>query len=91
MSWKKISDATSYAESLLVGDRVRLRGLAEADLPILESWWFDPAVQVFQTQHGTDWPLLMAASVLVAAPLVVLYFVAQRKFIEGITLTGLKG
>jgi multiple sugar transport system permease protein len=49
------------------------------------------AVQVFQTQHGTDWPLLMAASVLVAAPLVALYFVAQRKFIEGITLTGLKG
>jgi multiple sugar transport system permease protein len=49
------------------------------------------AVQVFQTQHGTDWPLLMAASILVAAPLVVLYFVAQRKFIEGITLTGLKG
>ena len=49
------------------------------------------AVQVFQTQHGTDRPLLMAASVLVAAPLVVLYFVAQRKFIEGITLTGLKG
>jgi multiple sugar transport system permease protein len=49
------------------------------------------AVQVFQTQHGTDWPLVMAASVLVAAPLVVLYFVAQRKFIEGITLTGLKG
>jgi multiple sugar transport system permease protein len=49
------------------------------------------AVQVFQTQHGTDWPLLMAASVLVAAPLVVRYFVAQRKFIEGITLTGLKG
>ena len=49
------------------------------------------AVQIFQTQHGTDWPLLMAASVLVALPLVVLYFVAQRKFIEGITLTGLKG
>ena len=49
------------------------------------------AVQVFQTQHGTDWPLVMAASVLVAAPLVVLYFVAQRKFIEGITLTGMKG
>ena len=49
------------------------------------------AVQVFQTQHGTDWPLLMAASVVVAAPLVVLYFFAQRKFIEGITLTGLKG
>lgn len=49
------------------------------------------SVQVFSQQHGTDWPLLMAASILVAAPLVLLYFVAQRKFIEGITLTGLKG
>ena len=33
----------------------------------------------------------MAASVLIAAPLVVIYFVAQRWFIEGITLTGTKG
>jgi multiple sugar transport system permease protein len=33
----------------------------------------------------------MAASILVAAPLVLIYFFAQRKFIEGITLTGLKG
>jgi multiple sugar transport system permease protein len=49
------------------------------------------AVQVFSQQHGTDWPLLMGASILIAAPLVILYFVAQRKFIEGITLTGLKG
>ena len=48
-------------------------------------------VQVFSMQHGTDWPLLMAASILIAAPLVLIYFVAQRKFIEGITLTGLKG
>ena len=51
MSWKRISDATSYAESLLVGDRVRLRGLVDADLPTLESWWYDPAVQVFQTNQ----------------------------------------
>jgi multiple sugar transport system permease protein len=49
------------------------------------------AVQVFSMQHGTDWPLLMAASILIAAPLVLIYFVAQRRFIEGITLTGLKG
>jgi multiple sugar transport system permease protein len=49
------------------------------------------AVQVFQTNHRTEWPLSMAAAILVAAPLVLIYFVAQRKFIEGITLTGLKG
>ena len=48
-------------------------------------------VQIFQTNHRTDWPLAMAADILVAAPLVAIYFVAQRKFIEGITLTGLKG
>jgi multiple sugar transport system permease protein len=33
----------------------------------------------------------MAASALIAAPLVIIYFVAQRWFIEGITLTGSKG
>jgi ABC-type glycerol-3-phosphate transport system permease component len=49
------------------------------------------AVQIFQTNHRTEWPLAMAAAILVAAPLVALYFVAQRKFIEGITLTGMKG
>ena len=49
------------------------------------------SIQVFQSAHRTDWPLTMAASILVAAPLVLIYFFAQRKFIEGITLTGLKG
>ncbi len=49
------------------------------------------AVQTFQAAHKTDWPLSMAASVVISAPLVVLYFLAQRKFIEGINLTGIKG
>ncbi len=49
------------------------------------------ALEVFQSNHSTDWPRLMAASVIVAAPLVVTYFVAQRWFIEGLTLTGSKG
>jgi ABC-type glycerol-3-phosphate transport system permease component len=49
------------------------------------------AVQTFQSAHKTDWPLSMAASIVIAAPLVIIYFFAQRKFIEGITLTGIKG
>ena len=49
------------------------------------------AIQTFQSAHKTDWPLSMAASVVISAPLVVMYFLAQRKFIEGITLTGIKG
>ncbi len=35
--------------------------------------------------------LLMAASVLTTAPLVVLFFSAQRYFVQGIALTGIKG
>lgn len=38
-----------------------------------------------------DWSLLSAGAVAVTAPLIVLFFAAQRYFIEGITLTGLKG
>lgn len=45
----------------------------------------------FQGLHSTQWQYLMAASAAVTAPMIVLFFVAQRYFIEGITLTGLKG
>jgi len=38
-----------------------------------------------------NWSYLMAASVTSIAPILLLFFVAQRTFIEGITLTGLKG
>jgi multiple sugar transport system permease protein len=49
-------------------------------------------LQTFQSQHGgTEWHLLMAASVLVIAPVLVLFFLAQRTFIEGIATTGMKG
>lgn len=45
----------------------------------------------FRAQRTTDWTLLMAASTLTTLPLVVLFFAAQRYFLRGITLTGLKG
>lgn len=49
-------------------------------------------LQNFQSQHGgTPWHLLMAASVLVIAPVIVLFFLAQKTFIEGIATTGMKG
>jgi multiple sugar transport system permease protein len=35
--------------------------------------------------------LLMAASVMTILPIIVLFFVAQRYFVQGIALTGLKG
>ena len=49
-------------------------------------------LQTFQSQHGgTEWHLLMAASVLVIAPVILLFFLAQKTFIQGIATTGLKG
>ncbi|GMV87322.1 MAG: sugar ABC transporter permease [Chthonomonas sp.] len=49
-------------------------------------------LQVFQSQHGgTQWNLLMAASAIVVAPIILLFFFTQKQFIEGITMTGLKG
>lgn len=44
-----------------------------------------------QGQYVAKWPLLMAASMLVLAPLVLVYAVAQRSFIRGIAATGLAG
>ncbi len=48
-------------------------------------------LQFYQSQHGgTQWNLLMAASTIVVAPVIVLFFFTQRLFIQGIALTGLK-
>lgn len=41
--------------------------------------------------HHTNWNLTMAATVLVMAPVIVLFFFAQKAFVEGVTLTGVKG
>jgi len=45
----------------------------------------------FRTEHGGDFNVLMAASTLMVLPVIGVFFVAQRYFIEGVTLTGLKG
>lgn len=49
-------------------------------------------LQSFQSQHGgAEWNLMMAASLMTIAPVIVLFFMAQRTFIQGIATTGLKG
>jgi multiple sugar transport system permease protein len=49
-------------------------------------------LQAFQTQHGgTVWNELMAASLMVIAPIILLFFLMQRTFIQGIATTGMKG
>jgi len=42
-------------------------------------------------QEALVWPYLMAASTLIVAPIIIIFFVTQRTFVEGITLSGVKG
>nr|WP_274655036.1 carbohydrate ABC transporter permease [Paenibacillus humicola] len=45
----------------------------------------------FQGLYNAQWGYLMAASATIVSPIIGLFFLAQRYFIEGITLTGIKG
>jgi multiple sugar transport system permease protein len=45
----------------------------------------------FNTMYTTDWPHQMAAAVVVMFPVVLVFFLAQKFFVRGITLTGMKG
>ncbi|MGK9259601.1 carbohydrate ABC transporter permease [Sinorhizobium meliloti] len=42
-------------------------------------------------EAGDDYGALMAATLIITLPLVAAFLVAQKRFVEGITMTGLKG
>jgi multiple sugar transport system permease protein len=48
-------------------------------------------LQQFKQSNSVQWSLLMAAAVLVALPIILMYFIAQKRFVEGITFGGVKG
>jgi multiple sugar transport system permease protein len=54
-------------------------------------WVLSIGLSEFRSLHQVQWNLTMAATLLVMAPVIVLFFVAQRAFVEGVTLTGVKG
>ncbi|HZO86793.1 MAG TPA: carbohydrate ABC transporter permease [Chthonomonadaceae bacterium] len=45
----------------------------------------------FLGRHSGEWSLLMAAATVMTLPMLILFFFAQRTYIQGIALTGLKG
>jgi multiple sugar transport system permease protein len=45
----------------------------------------------FVFQYHTEWPRLMAASVIAIAPIVIVYLVFQRYFVAGVASAGVKG
>ncbi|MCX4847983.1 carbohydrate ABC transporter permease [Streptomyces sp. NBC_00893] len=55
------------------------------------AWTLSYGLDSFKSAHHTDWNLTMAATVLVMAPVILVFFFAQKAFVEGVTLTGVKG
>jgi multiple sugar transport system permease protein len=56
-----------------------------------QNWVLSIGLAQFRSLHQVQWNLTMAATLLVMAPVIILFFLAQRAFVEGVTLTGVKG
>jgi multiple sugar transport system permease protein len=57
----------------------------------INSFTVTAGLSLFQGQYIGRWPLLMAGALVSVLPMVLLFIVAQRQFVRGIALTGIKG
>jgi multiple sugar transport system permease protein len=57
----------------------------------LQSLPLTAGLSLFQGQYVGRWPLLMAGALVSVIPMIVLFVIAQRQFVRGITMTGIKG
>jgi multiple sugar transport system permease protein len=55
------------------------------------NWTVSVGLSQFRTIYQVQWNLTMAATLLAIAPVILLFFLAQKAFVEGVTLTGVKG
>jgi len=56
-----------------------------------ENYTVSIGLAMFRSVMRTRWDLLMAASAAMTLPMIIVFFAAQRYFVQGIVLTGLKG
>lgn len=50
-----------------------------------------PALSTLQGQYTTKYPMQMAGAVMAVIPIIVLFFIFQKQFIEGVAQSGIKG
>ncbi|MFG2670788.1 carbohydrate ABC transporter permease [Streptomyces sp. NPDC048445] len=55
------------------------------------AWTLSYGLESFKSAHAVNWNMTMAATLLVMAPVIIVFFFAQKAFVEGVTLTGVKG
>jgi multiple sugar transport system permease protein len=56
-----------------------------------DHWVASIGLSQFRSLHQVQWNLVMAATLLVMLPVILLFFLAQKAFVQGVTLTGVKG
>lgn len=56
-----------------------------------KNWTISLGLQMFNAIYRNNDALLMAASVMTLVPVVILFFIAQRYFIQGVVVSGIKG
>jgi ABC-type glycerol-3-phosphate transport system permease component len=57
----------------------------------IETLTVTAGLSLFQGQYVGRWPLLMAGALVSVIPMIVLFVIAQRHFVRGIALSGIKG
>lgn len=60
-------------------------------LNAMEKYTVSLGLTLFQTKAGPDIPQIMAMTILSMIPVIIMFFIAQRYFIQGIVITGVKG
>lgn len=56
----------------------------------LEKMPLTAGLSFLQGQHGSNWPMMMAGAMISILPILIVFFAAQRSFVEGIATSGLK-
>ena len=62
---------------------VAIKNSSQRTLPI--------AIALFQSEHLTEWGQVFAASLVALVPVLIIFIIFQRYFVQGISTTGLKG
>jgi multiple sugar transport system permease protein len=57
----------------------------------IQSFTLTAGLSLFQGQYVGKWPLLMAGALVSVIPMILLFILAQRHFVRGIAMTGIKG
>lgn len=83
-------------EAAIVDGCGRFRIFAQIMLPLIvntsmNKMTLGPALSTLQGQYTTEYPMQMAGAVLAVLPLVVMFFIFQKQFIEGVAQSGIKG